>query len=119
MGVYFRRLDVGMSHQLLDHPDVDAVFKQVGGKTVSEGMTPHRLENPRFFNSGFSPLSGARIPGHDGVLSFRFWGLYCVSLREKDIATPEIWRRWGTYDQGRGGDRPPRTPPPDRPDEAS
>jgi len=34
MGIQLGGLDVGMPHQILDDPDVDTVFKQVGG----EGM---------------------------------------------------------------------------------
>jgi hypothetical protein len=43
VGVDHRGLDVLMAEQLLDGPDVVAVFEQVGGKGVAEGVTAHRL----------------------------------------------------------------------------
>jgi len=38
VGVDFRGFDIGMPHQFLDDPDIDAVFKQMRGKGMPEGV---------------------------------------------------------------------------------
>jgi hypothetical protein len=38
MGVDFGGLDIGVAHELLNHPDIGAAFKQMRGKTVAQGM---------------------------------------------------------------------------------
>ena len=45
MGVDFGCADVGMPEQLLDHPQVGAMFQQVSGKAVPQHMRRHVAAN--------------------------------------------------------------------------
>ena len=46
MGVDHRRFDVLVAEQLLDGPNVVAIFEKVGGEAVAEGMRGNRLVYP-------------------------------------------------------------------------
>ena len=45
-GVERRRLQLGVAEQYLDHADVDALFEQMGGEAVPQGMRRHALGDP-------------------------------------------------------------------------
>src|ERR1700733_9462883 len=38
MGINFRRADVGVAEQFLDHPQIGAVLQQMCGETVAQGV---------------------------------------------------------------------------------
>lgn len=84
VGVYFGRLDIGMAHQLLDDPDVDAIFKQVGGKTVSERMATDLFGNPGFFYGGFHRFLEARFQ-HMVPSGFSGSGISAAFFRREEI----------------------------------
>jgi len=45
MSVDHRRFDISMTQQFLDGADVIAVFEQVSGKTVAQGVATHSCLN--------------------------------------------------------------------------
>ena len=50
MGVNFGGFNVGMAHQFLNHPDVNAVFQQMRGKRMAKGMTTDALGDAGFIH---------------------------------------------------------------------
>jgi hypothetical protein len=60
MGIDLSRLHIGMAHQFLYDPDVNPVFKQVGGPalrggincTMAKGMTADRFSKARLSHGG-------------------------------------------------------------------
>ena len=62
MGVDHRRAYVSVAQQLLDRPNIIAIFQQMGGKGVTERMTACRFGDP-CFQSGFleGPLQNGLV----------------------------------------------------------
>ena len=52
-----------MPQQVLDHPDVDALFQQVGGEAVPQGVHGHRLVEPGSRPNNFTPPCPDRQSG--------------------------------------------------------
>ncbi len=50
VGVDFRSLHIGVTHQFLNDPDVYPVFKQVGGERMPKGMAANRFCKSRLSN---------------------------------------------------------------------
>ena len=71
MRIDLRCLHVGMAQELLNHADIDAVFQQMGGKAVPEGMTGEPFRDAgaidchlhRFLQPGFEYVVAPDEPG--------------------------------------------------------
>ena len=61
VGVDFGGLDVCVAHEFLDHADVDAVFQQVGGKGVPQGMAGGPFGDAGPVHGGFHGLLQAGL----------------------------------------------------------
>ncbi len=51
-GVERRRLQLGVAQQNLDDPDIDALFEQVGGEAMAQGVRRHALVDPGLARRG-------------------------------------------------------------------
>lgn len=49
MKIFDRGLDVGMAEQTLEHEDISALIKLVGGKTMAQGMNAAAFGQAGFF----------------------------------------------------------------------
>ena len=71
VGVDHGGFDTAMAHQFLDRANVIAIFKQVGGKCVAQGMAGSRLVNfglldrpfDRFLKAGVMEMVAAGRTG--------------------------------------------------------
>ena len=77
VGIDLGRLHIGMAHQFLNDPDVNPVFKQVGGPALKSGINctmPKCMTAGRFCKSRLSHggLYGFLEPGFKYMMASRF-----------------------------------------------
>jgi hypothetical protein len=84
VGVNLGGFYIGMAHQFLHHPDIDAVLKQAGGKRRTTGMTAYGFGDTgsvyrhlhRLLQAGFKHMVPAQ-----GIAS----GIMAKTLCREDI----------------------------------
>ena len=69
VGIDLGRLYIGMTHQLLNDPNINPVFKQMGGETMPKGMTADRFCKSRLSCGG---LHRFLEPGFKHMMASRF-----------------------------------------------
>ena len=80
-----RGRDVPVSQQILDHPDIDALFEQVGRKAVPQRMHGHRgIEAGDADRLAAGPLDGAHS---DRALWVGSWKQQVLQTRSLPIGT--------------------------------
>ena len=52
-----RGVELGMAEQDLDHPDIDVLLEQMGGKAVPQGVERYALAPPRYRVGSFARSS--------------------------------------------------------------
>jgi hypothetical protein len=48
MGIYLGCLDIGVAEEFLDIPEIDALFEEVGGEAMSEGVDAALMVDAEF-----------------------------------------------------------------------
>ena len=89
MSVDFGGFDVGVTHQLLNDPDVDAVFQQVRCKRMAKRMTTDAFGDSCFFHPSLYGFLKAGFKNVVTPCSFRVW-VSTQGLRWKNILPSEF-----------------------------
>ncbi len=89
MSVDFCGFDVGVTHQLLNDPDVDAVFQQVRCKRMAKRMATDAFGDSCFFHPCLYGFLKAGFKNVVTPCSFRVW-VSTQGLRWKNILPPEF-----------------------------